>query len=201
MDEKRVHFLGPPRNFREHLPEISRNHSSSRLNLAGLSERTSEAERAAREDGDPRPAVETMTMLDQTYSSSSGIAKSRVKYATMESNMENNNAAKPGVPCVSLRSRFASEFKSPRSPLGEIKVGARQYSFTHSFRNANIPKAIRSAFLSLTFTDFHDDLSLLSAQRPGEDPEPHRDPKEGTRWRGFRPGNPVQGQGGLRHPR
>ena len=145
-------------------------------------------------------------MLDQTYSSSSGIAKSRVKYATMESNnVENNNAlasaAKPGVPGVSLRSRFVSEFKSPRSPLGEIKVGARQYSFTHSFRNANIPKAIRSAFLSLTFTDFHDDLSLLSAQRPGEDPEPHRDPKEGTLWRGFRPRNPIQGQGGLRHPR
>ena len=97
-----------------------------------------------------------MTMLDQTYSSSSfehapsGIAKSRVKYATMESNVENKNAvsaAKPGVPCVSLRSRFASEFKSPRSPLGEIKVGARQSSFTHAFRFANIPKAVRSAFL------------------------------------------------------
>ena len=93
-----------------------------------------------------------MTMLDQTYSSSSGIAKSRVKYATMESNMENNNAAKPGVPCVSLRSRFASEFKSPRSPLGEIKVGARQYSFTHAFIFA---MPISRKLSGRPFSDFH----------------------------------------------
>ena len=94
-----------------------------------------------------------MTMLDQTYSSSSGIAKSRVKYATMESNMENNNAAKPGVPCVSLRSRFASEFKSPRSPLGEIKVGARQYSFTRAFiSQCQYPE---SCPVGLPFSDFH----------------------------------------------
>ena len=129
---------------------------------AKLSERTSEAERAAREDGDPRPAVETMTMLDQTHSSSSsfenaprsGIAKSRVKYANMESNnVENNNAAKQGVPCVSLRSRFASEFKSPRSPLGEIKVGARQYSFTHAFiSQCQYPE---SCPVGLPFSDFH----------------------------------------------
>ena len=106
-----------------------------------------------------------MTMLDQTYSSSSfenaprsGIAKSRVKYATMESNnVENNNAlasaAKPGVPCVSLRSRFASEFKSPRSPLGEIKVGARQYSFTRAFiSQCQYPE---SCPVGLPFSDFH----------------------------------------------
>ena len=65
----------------------------------------------------------------------SGIATSRVKY--MQADMENMEqafvegavasvAAKKGVPCASLRSRFASEFKSPRrSPLGEIGLNER----------------------------------------------------------------------------
>ncbi|UPR03235.1 reticulon-like protein [Chloropicon primus] len=81
-------------------------------------------------------------MLDTLRSPPSGIATSRVKYATNRNNnndvYENENenvlchaktkanamTMNSTVPCVSLRSRFASEFKSPpRSPLGEIKEG------------------------------------------------------------------------------
>ena len=84
-------------------------------------------------------------MLLDSENMPSGLATSRTSYALNSVEKESNgllmssgkNAAKgaASVPCVSLRSRFAAEFKSKantpkspvRSPLGEIKVSPRPY--------------------------------------------------------------------------
>lgn len=59
----------------------------------------------------------------------SGIDSGIASRVSMHS--ENESATKTmgkGVPCVSLRTRFAEEYKSPRSPLGEIKLNGNERS-------------------------------------------------------------------------
>ena len=94
------------------------------------------------------PTLENENLVQWNYSTStgkkttpSGIATSRTKYASAQSIENEQGSFGKSVPCVSLRSRFAAEFnsrtKSPRSPLGELKLNSQENTPKQTLKRHN----------------------------------------------------------------